>query len=267
VDCQSEYGASYLIDGFYGEVRVSVVEFDGTQSDPYHADGVSFLFPITIPLTRTFNIVAPEGVTVLIDGVMTPSGIAVDSQITPLIFAGVIEPAEVPVRLLRYEFGQSGYYAEPVVSAVDAQGRALLPEISADGEIFFDTGFSEEYKELHSDAVEEFIRAYVVFAANIGGNFDGNLAALNNHVLRGSDLHRRLQGTRSSMDWVGGTSVSFNSLEIDNFRPFGDNYFSCEVNYSITSSYTSGRRVAEGSFEVLFVLSGGRWVAVNMLVH
>jgi len=113
--------------------------------------------------------------------------------------------------------------------------------------------------------VESFIRSYVTFAMNIGGDFDSNLSSLSNYVLSNSDLLRRLRGTRSSMDWVGGSSVSYKSLEINNFRPYGDNYFSCEANYSITGYYNYGRREMEGSFEILFVSSGRKWVAVNML--
>jgi hypothetical protein len=67
------------------------------------------------------------------------------------------------------------------------------------------------------------------------------------------------------MEWVGATSVHYNALEIDSFRPYGANYFSCEVYYDITNRTPFGVREFEGRFEILFVLSGGRWLAVNMV--
>lgn len=265
IECQYDYGASFLIDGIYGDVRVSVFEFDGTRSEPYIEEGGFFLYPITIPFSRTFNIVAPEGVAVFVDGEQLLEDKVTDDRIIPGIFTGIVDPDDVPEVFFRYEYEQSGFYTEPVVTAVDPQGRNIVTEISGDGVISFIIDFSPEHKELHYSTVEAFIRAYVVFATNVGGNFDSNLATLSNHVLRGSDLHRRFQNSRGSMDWVGGTSVSFNWLEIDNFRPYGEDYFSCEVRYNITGRYTYGSRETEGSFELLYILSGGRWVALNML--
>jgi len=264
VDCEHEYGASYLIEGMYGEAQVSVYEFDGEKPDPYYAEGGVFLYPITIPPTRRFNIIVPEGAFVLADGEQIPADSITGDRIIPDVFAGVVDPADVPEAFIRYEFELSGLYTEPEIIAVDASGRDLIREFSPDGEVKFTPDFSDDHKELYSGTVEDFFRAYVTFATNIGGRFDSNLASLSNYVLSGSDLLNRLRGTRASMDWVGGNSVTYNMLEIDNFRAYGENYFSCEVDYRITARHNYGSRVEEGSFEILFVHSG-KWVAVNMV--
>ena len=84
-------------------------------------------------------------------------------------------------------------------------------------------------------------------------------------MLRGSELYRRTQASIEGIIWVSGTTVEYNSLEIDNFRPYGDNYFSCQARYNITNRTYYEAREVEGDYEILFVLSGGKWLAVKMV--
>jgi len=265
VDCEFDYGVTYMIHGLYGDVDISVIEFDGRESGLLHSENGWFLYPITVPFAREYNIVIPEDGIILVDGEPVSADKITDDRIVPEVFIGAIDPAFVPAYLHRYEFELDGLYVEPVVVAVDAQGRELLSEESNDAGLRYANEFSAGYKEQHSATVERFIRAYVDFAANIGGNTNENITNLNEYVLRNSELYRRVRSARSSMEWVGGNSVTYNGLEIDNFRPYGDKHFSCEVNYSITNRTRYGTRELEGRFEVLFELSGGKWLAVNMV--
>ena len=265
IDCEYEYGAAYLINGIFGDIDIEVFEFDGTESSPYHIEHDWYFYPITIPFTREFNIIVPEDAAVYADGEQIDYRRITDDSIEPSVFYGAVEPADVPVHLNRYEFEMVDVYTEPVITVLDAQGRALSPQESADGETMYAAEFSSLYKEQYSETVETFIRAYINYSANVGGNIGGNISNLNNYILRNSELYRRVQSSRPAMEWVGATSAVYNSLEIDNFMPYGDSYFSCEVSYDVTNRTHGGIRELVGRFEVLFFLSGGRWLAINVV--
>jgi len=266
-DCDVEYGAAYQIDGIFGEVEVSVVEVDGKRSTPYYAENGEYFYPVTIPFARKFSLIVPEGTVVLADGEKVSRDKITNEEIVPSIFIGVVEPEMVPLKLQRYEFELEGLYLEPTVTVVDAQGTELLPVISEDGEISYREEFSLEYKERYMAAVEEFIRAYIQFGANIGNNASGNFANLSGYMLKSSELYRRTQASIEGMIWIHNATVEYNSLEIDCFRPYGDGYFSCEVRYNVTNRTNYEAREVEGNYEILFVLSEGKWLVAKMDNH
>ena len=265
VDCDIEYGATYLIPRIFGEVEVSVSEFDGRKSVPYYAQNGDYLYPVISPFTRKFNIVVPVGSALYLDGRVVPQEYITNNSIIPGIFAGVVEQSTVPLLLRRYEFEISGLYSEPILTALDPQGGELLCETSRDGEIVFNTAYSPEYKARHEAAVEAFIRAYVRYGANIGNSIEANFANVSGHMLPGSELYARVWASMDGIMWVSGATVEYHSLEIDNFRPYGDRYFTCEVRYKITNRTYYEAREVEGNYEILFVLSGDRWLAAKMV--
>ena len=264
VDCDYDYGATYQIDGIYGDVEVSVVEITGSQSDPYHAEGGWYFYPILQPFSRDYNFIVPEDALVLADGRQVGFENVTDDRIVPAALVGVLDLEDVPTHLHRYEFSLDELYFEPVVTVVGASGHELQPGVSDSGDMLYLDDYSEQYKELYSDVAETFIRAYVNYTANIGGNIGGNLTNLCSYILRSSELYQRVQASRDAMIWVGATTVTYNSLEIEKFRAYGDSYFSCEVSYNIANRTPYGVRDMISSFELLFVYSGDRWLAIHM---
>ena len=265
-----EYGATYLIDRIFGDVDISVTEFDGRESILSSVENDWYIYPITIPFSRDFNIVIPAGSTIFVDGEPVPPDKITDDAIVPAVFVGAVDSSEIPMFMHRYEFHLTGLYIEPVLTLADSHGRNLVLSENGDAasygtEQYYVEDFSSEYRELYSGVVENYIRAYTNFAANVGGDVSANLSRLNDYVLRGSELDRRLQASRSAIEWVRGVAVIYNSLTIENFRPYGDSYFSCEASYNITNSTPRGNRELLGSFELLFKELNGRWLAVNMM--
>ena len=261
-----EHGAAYLIRGIFGEAEVSVIEFDDSISSPYFAENGEFFFPIVNPFSRSFNIIAPDDANVFIDGeIVAAEHIATDG-IIPEIFEGAVDPADAPLKLVRYEITLDGLYHEPAVMAEDGSGDELLYNTEEDDVIVFSAPASSELKTQHEATVESFIRAYVGFGANTGNNVSANFANVSSRVLRGSEIHTRTQAAISTMQWTSGVTLQYNSLEIDNFRSHGDEFFTCEIRYNITHRTRAEVSEVEGNFEVLFVLSDGRWLAAKMIV-
>ena len=264
-DCEHEHGATYFVDGFYGDVDVSVFEFNGQRSRPDFAEKGEYLYPIIIPFSRSYNVVVPEGTAVYVDNSMVPQGRITENMIIPDIFDGYMAPENVPNIKVRYEFELDGLYVEPVVTAISPDGEPLSFEMNSDGVMMFIEEYSLEYKELYESTVDTFIRAYVRFGANLGNDIDANFANLSRYMLYNSDLYIRVARSMEGVMWVSNTIVDYHALSIDNFRQYGEQYFSCEVRYSITQRTYYETREVEGNYEILFVLSGGRWLAAKML--
>ncbi|MCL2125224.1 MAG: hypothetical protein FWH33_04455 [Oscillospiraceae bacterium] len=264
VDCEFRYGVSYRVQGLFGDVDVTVVEFNGRKPTPYYDENDEYYYTIIEPFDREFNFIVPEDALVFIDDVRVPSEFIVDDLIVPGIFDGILEPADVPVKFVRYDIKLNELYVEPVLAVTDALGDVIKAGLTDGGDVIYDTGFSEELEENFSATVEAFVRAYVRFGANLGNSAEGNFATLSGYMLRDSDLYRRTRASIEGMIWVSGTSVEYNSLDIVNFRQYGDEYFSCEVHYNITNKTYYEAREVEGDYEVLFVLSGGKWLVVKM---
>jgi hypothetical protein len=263
-DSEIEYSTNYLIQGIYGDVEVSVLEYDGSMPAPYYAENGIYYFPIIKPFSREFSVFAPSGSNIFVNGELISTEYITDSGIIPEIFIDAVSASRVPLFYEQYEFELDGFYSNPIVTADDGSGNELMLEVADSGEISFSLPFSPDLKARHSATAETFIRAYVSFGANIGNNVDANFTIVSALMLRTSDLFRRTRDATGTMEWTSNVVIRYNSLEIDNFRQLGDEFFSCEIRYDITHQTRYETSEVIGYFEVLFVLHEGEWLAAKM---
>ena len=265
VECDFEHGASYLIDGLFGDIDVIVKEFDGSVSQPEYASETNYIFLILVPYSQHFRVITPEGSSVFADGELVTDDKITASQITPAIFERFYRFDEAPVRLERYDFELDGLYAQPIIYATDAHGTVLPLRITEDGEYVFSVAPSAECKELFSLLAEEFIMAYFMLNANVGNNVNANFRAVADYVVRISALHTRLQYTYPRWTDAGSTEVTVNALVIDDFRPYGDGYFTCEIFFDVTVHDEQQTQDHMGGFEVLFIATNDGWLVLDMI--
>ncbi|MDR2571426.1 MAG: hypothetical protein LBD23_14205 [Oscillospiraceae bacterium] len=267
VECDFEYGATYQIDGLFGDIEVTVTEFNGGTSLPEYIYDNNYIFLIIVPYSQYFRVIAPEGASVYANGELVSDEYIIDSQIVPAIFERHYRSGEAPLRLCRYEFELSELYIEPVITATDASGIELPLSISEEGVFMFSVAPSYEYKELFGSLVEEFIMAYFRLNANVGSDKDGNFRTVAEYVVTMSVLHTRLRFTYPQWTDTGSTDIIINSLDIDNFKPYGDRYFTCEVVFDITVQTETGVQEHTGKIEILFTAVDNRWLVLDMLAR
>ena len=267
IECGYEHGSTYQIHDLYGDAEVTVIEFDGQKPDAVYAQYDEYYFPITIPFSVSYNIVVPFGALVYADGERVSAENITDSQIIPTIFRGAADQAQNPyIASSRYEFGFSNVYIEPLITVTDAQGAVLGAFEADDGVLVYREDYSESLKAIHAATAENFIREYVRFSSNVGGNPGSNLAALSTYMQRNSALYRHLQNAVSTRTWTRvSQQVIFHELEADNFRQYGDNYFTCEVYCNLTQRGHVETVDLEMRHEILFVNSDGRWLVANII--
>ena len=266
IECEYDHGKTYMIHGLYGETIVKVIEFDGQVPEALFMQHDEYYFPITIPFDVDYNFIVPYGAIVYADGERVSKDNITDTMMSSQVFRRIVTIDQVPeISQNRYEFGFEYLYVEPVVIVTDAQGTELKSNISEDGEIIYKEEYSESLKADFEETAKEFMRRYITFATNYGGNPNANLAAVGNYMLRPSTLYNHQVQMINTRSFPESRRLDIHSMEADNFKQFGDKYFTCEISYSVTQVGAAGTNDFNEHYEVLFVLSGGRWLVVNML--
>jgi hypothetical protein len=167
--------------------------------------------------------------------------------------------------LQRYEFQRGGFYLEPGVAATDAMGVSLDFYITGNDEFVFNEASSDEYKERHEELVRNFVRVYFNYAANVGNNQRENFNAIGGYIVTDSILYSRMRTSYMRFIETGSSSLTVNQLIIDNFRPYDDIYFTCEVSFDLTIQTATQAEERTGNLVILFMLHEERWLVLDMI--
>jgi len=266
IDSQYEYGATYMIDSiFHDIVEIDVVELDGRISLPVYSENDEYFFPISLPFSRRFIVEIPENFSVFIDEELVSGEYITDDQILLPIFEDIFQPGDAPLRYVRYEVERGGFFLEPSVSIRDPQGEEQEYEISDYGTLINTVIFSEQLKAQHEADVEAFMQAYIRYFTNWDRAARRSLETASNYMVRDTALLERLQSALRTIELSRTISVTQNSLDIDNFIAYGDNYFSCDVTYSVTVRNAVTTFELEQRYQILYQLSGDRWLVLHMV--
>jgi len=266
IPCEYEYGVTYQIENLYGEVTVIVIDQDGQRPEALFAQYDEYYFPITQPISVSFNFIVPYGAVVYADGERISADNITESIIMTSIFKGIVEQSQVPeAAYARYVFRIEEIYEEPVITVTDSQGTELESYENDDGDLIYKEEFSEALRAANAETAEDFMRAYVRFSSNVGGEPSSNLNALGNYMQRSSALYRHLQAAVATRTWNRISQVTFHEVTADKFKQYCDNYLTCEVYYNLTQRGHVDTVDLEMRHEVLFIRSGGKWLVINVL--
>jgi len=267
IPCEYEHGSTYQINNLYGNVTVTVIEFDGQRPEAIFADNDEYYFPITIPFSLSYNFIVPYRAIVYADDERISSENITDPDIMfTQIFKGIVQQSSLPsMAYSRYKFDISGIYTQPVIKVTDAGGTELKATKTDDGDTVYKEEYSETLKETHAETAENFMRAYVRFSSNVGGDPNVNLNSLASYMQRNSALYRHLQSAVITRSWPRSSQITFHEVSADKFKQYGDNYITCEVYYNLTQRGHIGTVNVEMRHEVLLVRTGNRWLVANVL--
>ena len=265
-DGEYEYGATYMIEGIFNDiVEINVIELDGRISLPVYSENDEYLFPISLPFSRYFSVEIPENFSVFIDDELVSNEYITDDQILLPIFEDIFQPSDAPLRYRRYEIGRGGFFLEPRITIRDALGEEKEYDISDDGTLVSIAEYSAQLKAQHEADVEAFMQAYISYYTNMNRTARRSLNTAANYMVRDTALLGRLQGALSTIELSYPISVTRNSLDIDNFIAYNDDYFSCEVMYSVTVRNAVTTFDLEQHYQILYQLTGDRWLVLHMI--
>ena len=254
---------TYEVGPLYGDIQLSDLYGNSIPPDSDVTDHT--IHYQTFTGTQDLVISAPEDLAVYINGVQLGRRDASSSTLG--VFEG-LEPYMGDASCLTNVYKVSGLYVNPVVTAMELDGKEVTPIASAENSFtFFHKGEPETEAEMLPVA-QNFFNAYMDYSAHA---FEyTRYSNLLSRILSGSSLYDYVYRSQEAMYWASGTQTEFQDLRYDNFHRVSDYCFVCTVIYSADMTaknwYEQYSYELENAYELAFVSTGGRWLAGGMNV-
>ena len=248
----------YAVHGLYDDVSVAASDESGEELAYVQDSEGAFAFE---PKKHSVRVIAPADAVVSINGVAFSADNVAGAQYPPSLFDGLENFIASPVSFLIYE--ADGLLMAPQVEATDAAGREL-ESYDADGFTSFGFADDEAMRAEHLDRITDFVHAYVNFTTNMGDQSQGNFTALSKYMLSGTDMYWRLASLIEGIHYVSGLNVTYRQIDAYDFASCGENCFVCRLSFSLALNSYAGTRDMDSSYDMVFVKSGGKWLAAAM---
>ena len=254
----------WRVEPLYGDITVtdkngvalSPVREEGSREIRYLARQDQF-YSVTVR--------APEGVTVTVGGAELYPEEAVKAE------EGILAGLEAWTGGLggrELTWSYDGLYTLPEVTARTADGKTLTPLMNEKGELLYFLPQDEALKEAAEPRVREFFNRYIDYSSSAYNEARYN--ALLNCILPGTELYAYVRDSVDAMIWASATQVHYDELTFADFRPVGDNCFTCTIRYkadfAATAWYESYTYDLQNAYELAFVRQGDVWYAAAMSV-
>lgn len=245
---------TYTVPTVSGEGTVTAA-LDGVTLQAEQTDSIWAVQPIT----ESCTVVVPKDAVLYVNGnAVDKSFITAEDTVWVSAFDGVRNyPSAVTYTL-------SALYTLPELTA--ALGNASLVK-TADGEhtVFVQTA-DETLKETYTKQAIDFMNAYLYYTTQGYSNTRANLDAVKAHVANPSPLYTNLERSYIGYYYIAPQRMTVEYMEADNFIPFGEDAFTCELSYKINLKNWVGETTEENTMRIAFVRSGKNFAPVNMLL-
>ncbi|MBQ4599964.1 MAG: hypothetical protein IJB19_08635 [Clostridia bacterium] len=210
------------------------------------------------PTIESCTVILPK------DAVLYANGNAVDASCITAedtVWSPAFEGVRNYPRAVTYTLS---FYAQPELTAA-LSGTALVE--TQDGEsIVFVQAADETLKETYSAQAIDFMNAYLYYTTQGYSNTRANLDAVKAHVANPSPLYTNLERSYIGYYYISPQKMTVESMTVDNFVPYGEDAFTCELSYKITLKNWVGETTEENTMRIAFTKSGGKFAPVNMLL-
>ncbi len=206
--------------------------------------------------TLSCSVLVPNGATLYANGEEISSTESTKTAVWRSDFEGV---ANAP---MANEYTFSGIHAVPQFTAtIDG---AELKMVKDDDKFIFLMPESEELKEAYTKQAVEFMNAYLYYTTQGYSNTRANLNAVKAHVAAPSPLYTNLERSYIGYYYIAPQQMTVDYMEVDNFVPYGENAFTCELSYKLSLKNWVGDAVDENTMRISFAKRDGAFLPVNM---
>lgn len=257
---ESIYRVLYTVEGIYDEAEVSVVDKNGEEMKNESDDDSEFIYDSA---RYSVKLVASPDDVVSLNGRELSEEDAVGTLFSSDLLKGLEKYADSVPNQVIYEV--EGLLMEPEIAAKDASGQELTSRKGVDGMDIYGMPVDEELKEANTQLVTDFIKTYVSFSSNEGGNASGTFYRLAKYLLPNTETYKRTKDVTEGMMWVVGGKIEYRELKVDDFVACGKNCFICRVSLGITITAGGNERNVDSIYTLVFVRSGNSWLVGNMV--
>lgn len=245
---------TYVVPTICGEPTFSVT-LDGVPLKSEQINDFWSAFPPTVDCT----VVIPK------NGLLYANGIAVDaSLITETDLVWVSAFAGVNNAPLADRYTLTDLYAIPSLTAT--LGENALTQAKDGENIVFVASPSETLKEQYTKQTIDFMNAYLYYTTQGYSYTRRNLNAAKAHVAYGSPLYKNLESSYIGYYYIAPQQMTVESMTVENFIPYGEDAFTCELSYKINLKNWVGETTEENTMLIAFARGKNTIAPANMLL-
>lgn len=247
-----------------GKTTVAKVYFEEAGEDKYGYTTwklKNYDFSMCTPETHSIEIKALADTTVVVDGVTLTADYITEKDIPAENYDKIKKYTEAAPTYVKYKVDK--ILGEHEVKATDVNGKELVCTMN---ESVYEFGWEnndtlQAEVQTHVETVNEL---YAKFFANSGWS-------LYNYVLDGSYMEENLDLSTTYFypsEYISGMAMI--SREFSEFREYGEECFSCRVNYVFEVYFTgfyTDKEVTNNDMTMIFVKSGDQWLLADFVYN
>lgn len=197
------------------------------------------------PLCHSAQAVVPADWTVLCGGVPLGEDCVAAADIPYALLKEFYDSEELALPYLRrYDTGL--LLTEPKLSFLDGEGRAAEP----DEERFADNCPADEAAEM-ADFSELFLRRYITYASNATQNIAGNYQRLEELMVMGSTLQKRMRYAVAGLTWSSSRRDTLQEIEIRHLMKLGEGLYLCDLGYTVETVGQRGAVLTQNNLKLI----------------
>lgn len=226
--------AVYSIDNLRGPVDIQAFDKDGNALDPVDVSEDTIVFSAPKSHSLSFWTTANASVSV--------NGTDITGQYTDCIGNSFGEDA----LLLHYCF--DALYSEPEIS-VTVENRPVTASSLSLGTCYIPDASAQVSEDI-SAFIEDFIHAYVDFAANKDRAAKANFAALQKFLIPGTDFYETCRATIENIEWATTGGLTYHDTGCYDYIPLTDGTFLCHITYHVSYTFATTKRDISADYVV-----------------
>lgn len=213
---------------------------------------------LSITPEKSIEAILPEDASLYINGTLAGE----EYKTEEISLKGLDEAAKYVSLPKLSAYKADGLYLEPEVTALSKDGVALASE-KKDGCYTFSYPASEELEGSAYDLVISAENAYISYMIDENKAKQENFSRLSQYLVSGSQIDISLR--KVDVEW----NIQYDSrvndyIKAENFIPYGDDCFTCELLFKVTLKKYSHESDFSGHLRWTFVRTANGWKAAQM---
>ncbi len=247
-----------------GSTTIAKVYFEENGEDEYGYTTwklKGYDFSMCTPETHYIEIQALSDTTVVVDGVTLTADYITEEDIPAENYDKIKKYTESAPTYVKYKVDK--ILGEHEVKATDANGKELVCNMN---EAVYEFGWE------NNDNLQTEVQTYVETVNELYAKFFANSGwSLYNYVLDDSYMEENLDLSTTYFypsEYISGMEMI--SREFSEFRKYGEDCFSCRVEYVFEvyfKGYYTDKEVTENDMTMIFVKSGDQWLLSDFVYN
>ncbi len=258
-DAMPQY-AAYAVSGLIFAPEVSASCGDYALAAAYTGEN-ECVFDVSDDMRTDYVVIVPSGVTLYCNGSVVGDDYKTAEDYT----------YETPTTAAKYVkeeitgsyYTVTGLYAEPTFTVSQSEA---VEKCGDDGTIMFYPAPDAETAEALRAAALEFTEKFAEYTYSGYTKVDATYAAVLALTLSGSDAEDIIEMSYNAIRFTNAYTIDLFETEIYEIVEYSDGCWGVSVDYSSHASWSKYEKSAEGTYELVYVLSGGEYMLVSIVM-